>query len=247
MLTWPGIFLMIMARNRGQSVVPNFDNGYSVAASRRTFVFDFSIGTVLVRRCFYVRSRCYGYSSVQELWPNSEVAFLLPPDIYGPTGSSRWGGYKHNQGQIIVERHAVNLEQFVETADKADAADKAEKSAEKATPSKETQAQAAGTAKSDVEHEIASILAVCPVLRRTDFDPMVRQQLHAFHGLGGAPQVREALEEVRVVIIGRLRETVKSWPAYLYKLLKNAFLKAKATRYEKAGAKRLENHKRSGS
>lgn len=188
-----------------------------------------------------------GYSSVQELWPNSEVAFLLPPDIYGPTGSSRWGGYKHNQGQIIVERHAVNLEQFVETADKADAADKAEKSAEKATPSKETQAQAAGTAKSDVEHEIASILAVCPVLRRTDFDPMVRQQLHAFHGLGGAPQVREALEEVRVVIIGRLRETVKSWPAYLYKLLKNAFLKAKATRYEKAGAKRLENHKRSGS
>lgn len=84
-------------------------------------------------------------------------------------------------------------------------------------------------------------------MRRTDFDPMVRQQLHAFHGLGGAPQVREALEEVRVVIIGRLRETVKSWPAYLYKLLKNAFLKAKAARYEKAGAKRLENHKRSGS
>lgn len=78
-----------------------------------------------------------GYSSVQELWPNSEVAFLLPPDIYGPTGSSRWGGYKHNQGQIIVERHAVNLEQFVETADKADAADKAEKSAEKTRTSGE--------------------------------------------------------------------------------------------------------------
>lgn len=40
-------------------------------------------------------------------------------------------------GQIIVERHAVNLEQFVETADKADAADKAEKSAEKARTSGE--------------------------------------------------------------------------------------------------------------
>mmetsp|Transcript_34613 Transcript_34613/g.55323 ORF Transcript_34613/g.55323 Transcript_34613/m.55323 type:complete len:236 (-) Transcript_34613:171-878(-) len=188
-----------------------------------------------------------GYSSVQELWPNCEVAFLLPPDIYGSSGSLRWGGYKHNQGQIVVERHAVKLEQFVETADKADAAEKAEKSAEKATPSKdskETQAQAAGTAKSDVEREIASILAACPVLHRTDFDPMVRQHLHAFHGLGGAPQVREALEEVRVVIIGRPRETVKSWPAYLYKLLKNAFLKAKAARYDKAGAKRLENHKR---
>ena len=39
-------------------------------------------------------------------------------------------------GQIIVERHAVNLEQFVETADKADAADKAEK-AEKARTSGE--------------------------------------------------------------------------------------------------------------
>lgn len=180
-----------------------------------------------------------GYSSVEELWPNSEVAFLLPPDIYGSSGSSRWG-YKH-QGQII-ERHPVNLEQFVEkAADKADKSD--ENSVEKATPSKETQAQA-GTAKSDVEHEIALILAVCPVLRRIDFDPMVRQQLHAFHGLGGAPQVREALEEVRVVIIGRPRETVKSWPAYLYKLLKNAFLKAKAARYEKAGAKRLENPKR---
>lgn len=111
-----------------------------------------------------------GYSSVQELWPNSEVAFLLPPDIYGPTGSSRWGGYKHNQGQIIVERHAVNLEQFVETADKADAADKAEKSAEKATPSKETQAQAAGTAKSDV-HWNASVQSKFQRRARDCLDP----------------------------------------------------------------------------
>ena len=39
-------------------------------------------------------------------------------------------------GQIVVERHAVKLEQFVETADKADAAEKAETSAEKARTSR---------------------------------------------------------------------------------------------------------------
>ena len=36
---------------------------------------------------------------------------------------------------------------------------------------------------------------VFPHVPRTDFDPMVRQHLHAFHGLGGAAQVREALQE----------------------------------------------------
>ncbi|CAE7747740.1 FCPF [Symbiodinium sp. CCMP2592] len=81
-----------------------------------------------------------------------------------------------------------------------------------------------------VDREIAQLLSTTPWLRRSDFDSMVRQHLHAFHGLGGALQVRAALAEVRKSTEGRSREAVRSWPAYLYKLLKKAFVEAKSTR-----------------
>ena len=147
---------------------------------------------------------------VEELWPSSEVAFVLPPDIYG--SSARWDA--SNEGSVST------LERSLDTKDKD----------EKVEP-KEASKTAVGSAKADVEREIALILATSPMLRRTDFDPMVRQHLHAFHGLGGAAQVREALQEVRGIIEGRGRQSVKSWPAYLYKLLKNGFVKAKDARF----------------
>eukprot|EP00434_Breviolum_minutum_P035532 symbB.v1.2.031456.t1/scaffold3645.1/size52754/2 len=37
--------------------------------------------------------------------------------------------------------------------------------------------------------------------------------------------------KVRGIIEGRGRQSVKSWPAYLYKLLKNGFVKAKDARF----------------
>lgn len=245
MLTWPGIFLMIMARNRGQFVVPDFDNGYSVAASRRTFVFDFSIGTVILqcRNCGQTLRlpSCYRLTSKAPLVLRGGVA----TNITKAKSSSNVMRLTRSNSS----RQLTKLTQLTKLRNQLKRQHPAKRLKRKQLEPQNQMfiGMLRFKANFNVEHEIASILAVCPVLRRTDFDPMVRQQLHAFHGLGGAPQVREALEEVRVVIIGRLRETVKSWPAYLYKLLKNAFLKAKAARYEKAGAKRLENHKRSGS
>lgn len=158
-----------------------------------------------------------GHFTVEQLWPNSEAAFLLPPDIYTYTSSSSTSVQRLDGPEF--ESTVIALEPIIA-------------SSAKVPPEEKKQARpAVGTAKADVEREIALILATSPVLRRADFDPMVRQHLHAFHSLGGASQVHEALEQVRATVEGRPRESVKSWPAYLYKLLKNAFATSKAARY----------------
>ncbi|CAK9045861.1 unnamed protein product [Durusdinium trenchii] len=151
-----------------------------------------------------------GHFTVEQLWPNSEAAFLLPPDIYTYTSSSSTSVQRLDGPEF--ESTVIALEPIIA-------------SSAKVPPEEKKQARpAVGTAKADVEREIALILATSPVLRRADFDPMVRQHLHAFHSLGGASQVRATVER-------RPRESVKSWPAYLYKLLKNAFATSKAARY----------------
>mmetsp|Transcript_11330 Transcript_11330/g.26065 ORF Transcript_11330/g.26065 Transcript_11330/m.26065 type:complete len:223 (+) Transcript_11330:71-739(+) len=159
--------------------------------------------------------------AVEELWSNSEVAFLLPPawpDIYTSAKGDKWGTASQQESVAISLEPALLSTQGVQSPSSGRA--------------EGSQASSVGSAKADVEREIAQLLAATPWLRRSDFDPQVRQHLHAFHGLGGALQVRAALEEVRSTTEGRNRASVRSWPAYLYKLLKNAFVDAKAARNE---------------
>lgn len=234
MLTWPGIFLMIMARNRGQSVVPNFDNGYSVAASRRTFVFDFSIGTVILqcRNCGQTLRlpSCYRLTSKAPLVLRGGVA----TNITKAKSSSNVMRLTRSNSS----RQLTKLTQLTKLRNQL-------KRQHPAKRLKRKQLEAQNQMSSTRLPRSWRCVQCCvgpistPWFGNSFMPFMALEELHRCE--------RHWKRQVRVVIIGRLRETVKSWPAYLYKLLKNAFLKAKAARYEKAGAKRLENHKRSGS
>jgi len=171
------------------------------------------------------------FFKVEELWPSREAAFVLPPawpDIYSwRSTDSQWSSAEECGEGKLSSSATIALEPVLLSA-------QAGGQSPSSGQAEGSQASSAGSAKADVDREIAQLLSTTPWLRRSDFDSMVRQHLHAFHGLGGALQVRAALAEVRKGTEGRSREAVRSWPAYLYKLLKKAFVEAKSTRTDPA-------------
>jgi len=75
-------------------------------------------------------------------------------------------------------------------------------------------------AKWEVESAITTALQLVPMLHRLDFDGQVRQYLHAIRNRAGRRGVLQAVQEVRVAMQGKTRDSVRKWPAYLVVLLK---------------------------
>lgn len=74
--------------------------------------------------------------------------------------------------------------------------------------------------RTEIEAELSALLASTPVLRRTDFDGLVRQTLHAIRTVGGYEGVTEATQMLRHAAAGKKRADVQRWPAYISALLK---------------------------
>lgn len=78
-----------------------------------------------------------------------------------------------------------------------------------------------GGTKTEIEEEVQAVLAVNQVLRRSDFDGIVRQHLHAIHSVGGQKRVADAMQMIEEATCHRDRASIQKWPAFLLKLLKS--------------------------
>jgi hypothetical protein len=74
--------------------------------------------------------------------------------------------------------------------------------------------------RTEIEVELCDLLSSTPVLRRTDFDGLVRQYLHAIRTADGREGVTEAIQMLRDAAADKKRADVKRWPAYISALLK---------------------------
>jgi len=155
--------------------------------------------------------------SLEELWPSPEAAFLLPPawpDVC--EGGKPWP-------IILVPIDAA----FIQELHRGTAVAAVPGTASSSSAAAEEPAST-GKAKDDINAELSVFLPATPWLRRSDFDPLVLQHLQAFYGLGGMAVVSEALEYIKSATQGRTRESIRSWPAYLVRLLKNHLALAKS-------------------
>jgi len=75
-------------------------------------------------------------------------------------------------------------------------------------------------AKFEIEQAISTVLEMIPTLHRPDFDGQVRQYLHAIRSKGGQPGVLDAIQVIRIAMVGKTRTSIRKWPAYLVTLLK---------------------------
>jgi hypothetical protein len=81
-------------------------------------------------------------------------------------------------------------------------------------------AQDDGSVRSMIRDELRSLVKDNPTLQWSDFDGLVRQYLHAIHGIGGPEKVRDALEVVDRSTREKPRAWAKNWSAYLNTCLK---------------------------
>lgn len=91
-------------------------------------------------------------------------------------------------------------------------------------------APAAGSqasARDEIAAAVQDMLKTCSTLLRSDVDALVRQHLHAIHGMGGSSAVRRSLETVATAARRKKREEIRVWPAYIVTLLKSSFVEEK--------------------
>ncbi|CAK0854174.1 unnamed protein product, partial [Prorocentrum cordatum] len=74
--------------------------------------------------------------------------------------------------------------------------------------------------RTEIEAELCVLLASAPVLRKADFDGLVRQHLHAIRTVDGREGVSKAIKIIRDAAADKKRADVERWSAYISVLLK---------------------------
>eukprot|EP00930_Biecheleria_cincta_P054774 TRINITY_DN41180_c0_g1_i1.p1 TRINITY_DN41180_c0_g1~~TRINITY_DN41180_c0_g1_i1.p1 ORF type:complete len:294 (+),score=39.45 TRINITY_DN41180_c0_g1_i1:72-953(+) len=182
--------------------------------------------------------------TVEELWPSPDAAFVLPPawpDTCGIStswqrarGSSEPGSVSHRQTpspEQLVIPYASWIPPWPGSSPKpSPPAQPAALEPEKLDSERRRGRTSVSRAKDEINTEISAAVDISSLLDRSDFDPFVRQHLHALHGLGGVQLVRTALAQVQTVNADKTRDSTKNWSAYLVRFLKHQIDAAKLRR-----------------